>query len=95
MELGPTVSLWKNIFDKELANLQTGKRKAGEVFATVESLAAAYHVSDITARRVLSELAKAGAVRNIPRKGSVVAGNALRIRYFCFPRSRFPVKKLR
>ena len=73
MELGPTVSLWKNIFDKELANLQTGKRKAGEVFATVESLAAAYHVSDITARRVLSELAKAGAVRNIPRKGSVVA----------------------
>ncbi len=65
--------LWKTIFEAELAKLRNGNSKPGEVFATVQSMATEHNVSEITARRVLSELAKTGVVKNVPRRGSVVS----------------------
>jgi len=67
-----TIPLWKKIFDAELQNLRSGRYAQGAVFATVDSLSKSRQCSNITARRVLSELAKAGVVKNVPRLGSVV-----------------------
>lgn len=67
--------VWKRIYNTELAKLRNNFYVPGKPFASVNTLAEKYGVSTITTRRVLSELAQAGAVRNIPRKGSIVVGS--------------------
>ena len=65
-------ALWQKILEESVKELQGPAFSAGDQFGTVESLSRRYNVSAITARRVLSELASAGYVKNIPRRGSVV-----------------------
>lgn len=64
--------IWKRIFDEEVLKLHNGEYPAGKPFSSVNALAEKYRVSTATSRRVLAELARAGAVRNIPRRGSIV-----------------------
>ena len=64
--------IWKRIFDEEVRKLHNGEYPAGKPFSSVNALAGKYRVSTATSRRVLAELARAGAVRNVPRRGSIV-----------------------
>ena len=64
--------IWKRIFDEEVRKLHDGEYPAGKPFSSVNALAEKYQVSTATSRRVLAELARAGAVRNVPRRGSIV-----------------------
>jgi DNA-binding LacI/PurR family transcriptional regulator len=76
--------LWKDIYERSVQELETSRLPNGALFGTVASLAKRYQVSAITARRVLSELANAGFVKNVPRVGSIVVRNAARLEIPCY-----------
>jgi len=73
-----TKILWKDIYDRSVQELKSSHLADGALFGTVASLAQRYQVSTITARRVLSELANAGLVKNVPHRGSIVVRNVAR-----------------
>ncbi|NLF93239.1 MAG: GntR family transcriptional regulator, partial [Oligosphaeraceae bacterium] len=74
--------LWKLIYATEREHLLSGGWQPGQFFHTVGSLALKHGVSEITTRRVLSELSREGLLRNVPRVGSIVAERLANPRIF-------------
>ncbi len=74
--------LWKQIYESERNRLLAGCFQPSQFFHTVGSLAVKYGVSEITTRRVLSELAREGLLQNIPRVGSIVVDRVRNPRIF-------------
>ncbi len=74
--------LWKSIYATERARLLSGHLRSGDFFHTVNSLALKHGVSEITTRRVLSELSRDGLLRSVPRVGSIVTERVANPRIF-------------
>ncbi len=81
---------WKQVLELVLRELADGTLAHGAQFYTLEQLCARYHVSDITGRRVFSELKARGLIASKGRRGTTVIGQAVTQDVFmCLPNIYF------
>jgi DNA-binding LacI/PurR family transcriptional regulator len=71
-------TLWEETLEKALKDIAQGKFKRGDKFYSTTELAKKYKVSNITCRRVLSELAGRGIIESVPNKGSFLKNTMLK-----------------
>jgi DNA-binding LacI/PurR family transcriptional regulator len=71
-------NLWEETLEKVLEAISRGKFKKGDKFYSITELAKKYKVSNITCRRVVSELAGQGIIESIPNKGSFIRRTMLK-----------------
>jgi DNA-binding transcriptional regulator YhcF (GntR family) len=69
------MNLYRRIIDDLARRLESGTLKAGERVPSTRALARKWKVANVTAARALSELARSGLVKALPRSGYVVASN--------------------
>jgi DNA-binding LacI/PurR family transcriptional regulator len=71
-------SLWAEVLEQVTRAISQGEFKRGDKFYSITELAKKYKVSNITCRRVISELASRGLIECIPNKGSFIKSTLLK-----------------
>jgi len=83
------IVLWRHILRELLEELGDNGHRTGDAFYSLNDLCEKYHVSQITAKKVFSELEHRGRIRTVPRRGSFILKNSSPIEvHFILPEGR-------